>query len=265
MRDNQHRHTAWSRRGALGAIAAGAASLVGCGGSGDAGGGGTAGAGAGASGSGGLGGLGGLGGAGSAGQAGQAQAGGAGQGSGGVAGAGGSSGLECKQTGPTPGCLVTEDNILGPFYRAGAPFRREISDGATGDTLIIGGTVYGCDCVTPLAGAEVDIWQANSQGAYDNTGYTLRGRAMTDAFGRYEFESIMPGFYLNGATYRPRHVHYMVSHADGVPLTTQLYFEGDPYIPTDPFVRASLVHPLVLEPAPGGGTIYRVSFDIVLA
>jgi catechol 1,2-dioxygenase len=160
---------------------------------------------------------------------------------------------------------VTEDNILGPFYTPGAPFKKDITDGAPGDRLLISGTVYGCDCVTPLAGAEVDIWQADTQGAYDGVGFVLRGKALTDAQGHYEFESILPGFYLNGATYRPRHVHYKVSHQQGVALTTQLYFEGDPYIPTDPFVRASLVKPLVAEPAPGGGTLYKVVFDVVLA
>jgi catechol 1,2-dioxygenase len=259
--EKQNRQRAWSRRGALGAMAASAASLVGCGGSGDASGSGGIGGVGGAAGSGGAGGTSGS--SGHAGQAGQAQAGTAGHA--GAAGAAGSSGLECKLTGPTPGCLVTEDNILGPFYKAGAPFRREIHDGVAGDRLILSGTVYGCDCVTPLAGAEVDVWQADSHGAYDNTGYTLRGRAITDALGRYEFEGVLPGFYLNGATYRPRHVHYKVGHADGVPLTTQLYFQGDPYIPTDPFVRASLVQPISEEPAPGGGKLYRVGFDIVLA
>lgn len=260
----------WSRRRALGGIAAGAATLAGCGGGNE-----TSGAGGGA----GFGGAGGStgGGAGQAGSAGS----GAGAGAGGQAGGAGASGsagasggagqagsgslLECRQTGPTPGCLITEDNILGPYYKAGAPFRDDITEGVGGDTLIISGTVYGCDCVTPLAGAEVDIWQADSNGAYDGVGFVLRGKLLTDANGKYEFTSVLPGFYLNGATYRPRHVHYKVSHQQGVALTTQLYFEGDPYIPTDPFVRASLVKPLIEEPAPGGGKLYRVSFDVVLA
>lgn len=262
MGRNREQQEEWSRRRMLGAIAAGAASLVGCGSSSQG-----SEAAAGAAGSGGAG-AGGAGSGGGAGQAGQAGAAGA-AGSGGSAGGGGSAGsgglLECKLTGPTPGCLVTEDNILGPYYKAGAPFRNDIRDGAVGEQLVIAGTVYGCDCTTPLAGAEVDVWQADGQGAYDNVGWVLRGRAVTDAFGRYEFASVLPGFYLNGATYRPRHVHYKVSHADGVPLTTQLYFENDPYIPTDPFVRPSLVQPLVVEPTPEGGQLYRVSFDIVLA
>jgi catechol 1,2-dioxygenase len=240
------RNREWSRRDALSALAV---SLVGCGGSqggaespladGGAGAGGTPGAGGASSG--------GSAGAGVAGQAGQL-------------GHAGSGGLGCRLTGPTPGCRVTEDNILGPFYTPGAPLRGDITDGATGQGLILEGRVYGCDCETPLAGAEVDIWQADDGGAYDNAGYRLRGKLMTDADGRYEFRSILPGFYLNGATYRPRHVHYKVSHQDGTALTTQLYFEGDPYIPTDPFVRQSLVHPLVEE----AGGIYRVRFDIVL-
>ncbi len=218
-----------------------------------------------------AGGSGGTAGSGSGGSAGSAGAGGsAGTASGGssgaaTGGAGGQSGLECKTRGPTPGCKITEDNILGPFYKADAPFRDDITEGSPGQALVVGGTVYGCDCVTPLAGAVVDVWQADDSGAYDGVGYVLRGRVQTDANGRYEIRTILPGFYLNGATYRPRHIHYKVSHADGTALTTQLYFEGDPNIPTDAFVRPSLVMPLTEEPAPGGGKQYRCVFDIVLA
>src|SRR5690606_36098947 len=112
----------WSRRGALGALAAGAVTLVGCGDGSEAGGSagqpGSGGVGGGAGGSGGSAGAGASGGgagqSGSGGSAGQAGAGG------GQGGAAGASSLECKQTGPTPGCKITEDNILGPFYKAGA-------------------------------------------------------------------------------------------------------------------------------------------------
>ena len=170
----------------------------------------------------------------------------------------------CKLTGPTPGCKVTDDNILGPFYKADAPFRTDITEGSVGTVLRVKGKIYGCDCETPLADAVVDIWQADDSGAYDNTGFVLRGRVKTDAEGRYEVRTIMPGLYLNGSTYRPRHVHYKVSHPDGAALTTQLYFEGDPWIPTDAFVKASLVRPLSESVGAGGAKEYDVSFDVVL-
>ncbi len=188
---------------------------------------------------------------------------GGGGGSGGAAGSGG--GLaECKAQGPTPGCKVTDDNILGPFYKADAPFRSDITEGSAGTALRVRGTVYGCDCQTPLAGAVVDVWQANDAGAYDNAGFVLRGRVKTDAQGRYEVTTILPGLYLNGSTYRPRHVHYKVSHAEGVSLTTQLYFEGDPWIASDAFVKPSLIRPLVESVGTGGKKQYDVTFDVVL-
>lgn len=183
----------------------------------------------------------------------------------GTGGDAGASALSCKQTGPTFGCQVTDDNILGPFYKAGAPFRNDITDSEVGTPLVVEGTVYGCDCVTPLAGAEVDVWQANDAGEYDNAGFVLRGRVQTDPLGRYEIRTILPGLYLNGDTYRPRHVHYKVSHPDGVALTTQLYFEGDPHIATDAFVKPSLVMPVSEEVGPGGTKQLRVKFDVVLA
>ncbi|NUO48533.1 MAG: hypothetical protein HOV80_06720, partial [Polyangiaceae bacterium] len=82
--------------------------------------------------------------------------------------------------GPTDGCYITEDNILGPFYKSGAPFDGNLADALDGDLMLIQGTVYGCDCVTPLAGAIVDIWQADSEGAYDNVGFTLRGKIRSE-------------------------------------------------------------------------------------
>lgn len=176
----------------------------------------------------------------------------------------GTSTLSCR-TGPTAGCQVTDDNILGPFYTPDAPYRDDITDGKSGTPLIVEGTVYGCDCVTPLAGAVVDVWQADDAGAYDNVGYVLRGRVKTDASGHYSFTTIVPGLYLNGDSYRPRHIHYKVSHPQGVALTTQLYFEGDPHIATDAFVKPSLVMPVKEEVGPGGGKLLRVEFDVVLA
>jgi catechol 1,2-dioxygenase len=202
--------------------------------------------------------------------------GGAGGGMGSTGGAGGTSGVGgqggsggdplalCHRRGPTAGCYITEDNILGPFYKANAPFDGNLADDLAGELMLIEGTVYGCDCETPLAGAVVDVWQADSEGAYDSAGFTLRGRIETDADGRYSLLTIKPGWYLNGNQFRPAHIHYKVSHQDGAALTTQLYFEGDPYIPDDPFVKDSLVIPLSTGQV-RGSTALIGTFDVVLA
>ena len=47
----------------------------------------------------------------------------------------------------------------------------------------------------------------------------------------------MPGRYLNGNQYRPSHIHFRVTAPDHVELVTQLYFQGDPYIPIDPWAN----------------------------
>jgi protocatechuate 3,4-dioxygenase beta subunit len=157
-------------------------------------------------------------------------------------------------------CAQTADNILGPFYKEGAPFRSDLTSGVSvSKVLEVRGRVVGCDCETPLADAIVDIWQADESGAYDNTGYLLRGRMLTDTDGQYLYSSVLPGAYLNGSQYRPKHIHYKVTHPSASGLVTQLYFQGDPYIPQDPFVKDALVMPLSEDSG-----IYRVTFDIVL-
>jgi catechol 1,2-dioxygenase len=104
------------------------------------------------------------------------------------------------------------------------------------------------DCVTPLRDVELDVWQANDDGHYDNdgtmpkdVGLLLRGRIRTDGDGRYRVKSILPGRYLNGAKYRPAHVHVKLRATSHAPLTTQLYFPDDPYNDGDPFIHRSLV------------------------
>jgi len=164
----------------------------------------------------------------------------------------------------TPACRITDENILGPYYKEGAPFRDDIRDGESGDVLIVSGFVLGQDGCTPLVDAIVDIWQANPSGAYDSAGFTLRGRLRTDDSGRYSLTTIFPGRYLNGSTYRPAHIHYRVSHPDNVDLTTQLYFSGDPFNPTDPFILDSLIMP-VSETSADAALVRQVRFDVVLA
>jgi protocatechuate 3,4-dioxygenase beta subunit len=100
--------------------------------------------------------------------------------------------------------------------------------------------VLGADC-RPLSGATLDVWQADARGDYDNTGWTLRGRLTSGAGGRWEVHSIVPGRYLNGPRYRPRHLHFKLTADGHRPLTTQLYFPGDPYNDGDAFFEPSLL------------------------
>lgn len=149
-----------------------------------------------------------------------------------LSGAGAFMGWQSPDSNNNPDCLTTPD-IEGPFYIPGAPESPQLApDNAPGTTLFITGTVYANDCMTPVANALVDVWHANDGGAYEDDHY--RGKVMTDWSGNYNFRTILPGKYLNGAQFRPRHFHYKVSVMDHE-LTTQIYFEGDTSIPIDPW------------------------------
>lgn len=138
----------------------------------------------------------------------------------------------------SPSCVETPADIEGPFYRADAPERADIvRAGDTGRALTLSGRVLAGDGCTPPPNAVVDVWQADPMGVYDNATDAMdyRARVVCDADGRWSLRTFEPGRYLNGAQYRPAHLHVKV-WVDGVErLTTQLYFPGDPYNDVDPW------------------------------
>ena len=124
-------------------------------------------------------------------------------------------------------CKLTESDMLGPFYKEGAPFKQTLSEGVEGERLIITGKVIDTRC-QPVKNVVLDIWQANSTGEYDNEGFTLRGKVKTDDNGNYIIDTIVPQEYAVGDINRPSHIHLKVGAPNQPTLTTQLYFEGDP-------------------------------------
>lgn len=171
--------------------------------------------------------------------------------------------------------VATEDNILGPYYRSGAPFRGKITPPMeAGKVLVVSGRVWGVDTRKPLQGAIIDIWQANADGRYDNDDpknppakdvFKNRARILTDENGAYEYETIHPGAYQIGRNaWRPSHVHYLVRAPGYKTLVTQLYFKDDPHNKTDEFIKPSLImEPRVVKA--GKGEYEAGVFDIVLA
>jgi protocatechuate 3,4-dioxygenase beta subunit len=138
---------------------------------------------------------------------------------------------------PTDACIPTTSDILGPYYRANAPFRSDLTiPGDPGVILNYKGIISDEDC-NPLENAVVDVWQANSDAIYDGSSpeFRYRGKFQTGADGHYAFRSVVPGWYLNGPQYRPAHIHFRVTRPGFTELITQLYFEGDPYIANDPW------------------------------
>ena len=127
---------------------------------------------------------------------------------------------------PTPECSDGDDPTprqgAGPFYTPDTPHRASLLEpGLRGTPLVLVGYVLQTNC-QPLANALLDFWQSNSEGRYDNQGYTLRGHQFTDANGQYRLETIMPGLYPG----RTRHIHVRLQAPHSRAITTQLYFPG---------------------------------------
>jgi len=163
--------------------------------------------------------------------------------------------LHAQQTPLVP----TEDNIEGPYFRKDAPWRDNLAEGIKGEPLSISGKVFssdgrslGCENVV------IDIWHASPTGEYDNDGpkFLFRGKVWPGRGGIYRYETVMPGQYDLGEAKRPAHIHYKITAPGYKPLTTQLYFSGDPWLARDRFVRKSLT----IDLKKGAGT-----FDLVLA
>lgn len=185
---------------------------------------------------------------------------------------------------------LTPGQVEGPFHPvSGAPdwdldlvSAAAGAPAAAGEPIIVSGTIADTTG-TPLAGALLDIWQANHHGRYrhprDPNPAPLdphfRGWGMlrTDAQGRYTFKTILPGTYplgpLGGTGWRCRHIHFKVSHGDAQALTTQMYFAGDPLIEQDQEIAKVPIEQrprLIANAEPDATTgLPRYGFDIVLA
>jgi Dioxygenase len=117
---------------------------------------------------------------------------------------------------------LTASQTEGPYYKAGSPEASNLlQEGMPGTPLTITGQVLDANG-NPVANAWLDFWQADANGNYDNSGYTLRGHQYTDANGYYTLTTIVPGLY----TGRTEHIHVKVQAPNGPVLTTQLYFPG---------------------------------------
>lgn len=135
----------------------------------------------------------------------------------------------------------TEDNMEGPFYKPDAPVRSVFLErGMPGTPLTVSGRVLDTHG-RPLKGATLDVWHADHQGTYDNTGFQWRGKLFTDDDGRYLLRTIKPAAYGVPGDRRPAHIHVKVSSGTPRVLTTQLYFKGDPWNRYDAAVRPALI------------------------
>jgi protocatechuate 3,4-dioxygenase beta subunit len=157
---------------------------------------------------------------------------------------------------PGPGELKqTPREIEGPYFRLGAPQRSNLLEPGDKPELVLTGRVLN-EKGKPIPNAVVNLWSSDAIGNYDMLGYKYHGYQVTDAAGRYEFTTIVPGCYF------PRDAKHLHVKLQGVssPITTQLYVEGEPGNEEDPYYSPDL---LVRCSTDENGT-KRGSFDFVI-
>jgi protocatechuate 3,4-dioxygenase beta subunit len=150
---------------------------------------------------------------------------------------------------------ATESTVFGPFHRQGAP---DMPPGGNiahldkkGAPALVAGRVLDLEG-RPIAGALLDVWQAQSSGLYDSQDAALdelhmRGKFQTDAEGRFLVRTVRPVNYpipsdgpvgaMLGATgrhpWRPAHIHFVVSAEGYEPVTTHIFDSTDEYLGSD--------------------------------
>lgn len=141
---------------------------------------------------------------------------------------------------PTPACGdigATPEVTEGPYFTPNSPERSSLLEqGMKGVKLTITGYVLSTDC-KPVAKALLDFWQANTNGEYDNKGYTLRGHLYTDEKGKFTLATIVPGIYPG----RTRHIHVKAQAPGKSILTTQLFFPNESGNANDGIYKESLL------------------------
>ncbi len=180
----------------------------------------------------------------------------------------------------------TENTVLGPFHVADAPRYAngaDISLDGKGEPLIVQGRVTDADG-HPIAGATLDVWQANEDGFYDvqqpgvQPPFNLRGVFTSDADGRFWFRSAKPRHYpipddgpvgklltaLGRHPNRAAHLHFIVEAAGFDRVVTHIFTPDCAYLGEDSVfgVKDSLIADfrLVDDPARAAELGFRSPF-----
>jgi protocatechuate 3,4-dioxygenase beta subunit len=193
--------------------------------------------------------------------------------------------------GKTGSLTPTPAQTAGPFYPSPRPLEQDMDlsmlaghkERAKGQLLDVTGRVLDQDG-KPVAGARVEIWQANTYGRYDHPkdinpapldpNFQGYGVLTTDAQGRYRFRTIKPGAYpinpVNPNAVRTPHIHFDVAQGTQK-LVTQMYFPNEPLNASDRIFAAlgaaqvAAVSQIVPEAAVVERGVVRIHWDIVLA
>lgn len=192
----------------------------------------------------------------------------------------------------------TEATVFGPFYVENAPEYEngaDIANGARGEPCFVSGQIRGLDG-TPVAGAQIDVWQSDEDGFYDvqkpsehaeSVAHQARGRLRSADDGSFHFRSILAEAYpiphdgpvgrmleaLGRHPWRPAHLHFMIQAPGYETLITHVFRNGDKYLDSDAVfgVRSSLITNWIEHDAgvaPDGTRMekpfYTLAYDFVL-
>jgi catechol 1,2-dioxygenase len=191
---------------------------------------------------------------------------------------------------------ATENTLLGPFYIPDAPHYENggnISLDHKGEPLVVRGKVTDIEG-KPVAGAKIDVWQANDDGFYDvqqkgvQPDMNLRGLFTADSAGEFWFRTAKPRYYpipddgpvgklmreLGRHPNRAAHLHMIVTAPGFAPVVTHIFTPDCPYLREDAVfgVKESLVADFqhVDDPARAkelgfANPFWSVNWDFVLA
>jgi catechol 1,2-dioxygenase len=163
--------------------------------------------------------------------------------------------LICLLNNGRNGATETASALLGPFWRMNSP---RTSNGASIVRSLTPGPALFVECSIrdrkgrPMAGVEVDVWQASPVGLYENqdsnqADMNLRGKFTTDVEGKLTFRSVKPAGYpvpTDGPVgellraqkrhpYRPAHLHFLAYKPGYKTLITQVFVDNDERLQSD--------------------------------
>lgn len=148
---------------------------------------------------------------------------------------------------------ATPSTIMGPFHVENSPempMGANLAEGLGGETCFLVGTVRDLSG-KPIAGARLDIWQADADGMYESQLGSeeplLRAIFQTGADGKYVIRTIAPPGYsipmdgtvgdllreTNISHFRPAHIHFLIKAPGYETLITHLFKKDARYIESD--------------------------------
>ncbi|MFE4664641.1 intradiol ring-cleavage dioxygenase [Streptomyces sp. NPDC056716] len=171
-----------------------------------------------------------------------------------------------------PSCILSPEELEGPYYLDIDKVRRSIAEDRVGIPLELGFTVVDSKSCRPVPNVAVDIWHCDAAGLY--SGYTansgselppldenghatptddetfLRGVQITDQQGSVRFRSIYPGWYWDRALHV--HVKTIVGASVGPDSVTggHVAHTGQVYFPESINDRVAVEEPYVSNQTP---------------